>query len=182
MAKAQAPDAPIDETNITRSLTLELDRQPLDVPDGAAPAALNSGVLRVGPIGCRPADRDARAISICVAEPASPSDARGGAGGQILERPAARATVTIRGRSTRRCARSTSRAWSRASRRKRSRARAIGLRGSKPTCASAPISTGVLKAERFLDGREAEIAAYEAEQARLNPRRTAGAWRPLLKA
>jgi hypothetical protein len=50
LAKAQAPDASIDETNIEHALGVELDRQPMTVPDGAAPAVMNGGVVYVGPL------------------------------------------------------------------------------------------------------------------------------------
>jgi chemotaxis protein histidine kinase CheA len=49
LAKAQQPDAPIDETNIQHALSLELDKRPLTLPDGATSAIVASGVLRVGP-------------------------------------------------------------------------------------------------------------------------------------
>jgi hypothetical protein len=50
VARAQAPDAPLDETNIAFGLGAELNRAPLAVPDGSAPVALNAGVMKVGPI------------------------------------------------------------------------------------------------------------------------------------
>lgn len=49
LAKAQAPDAAIEETNIASALGVELDKQPMSVPDGTAPAAMNAGVVHVGP-------------------------------------------------------------------------------------------------------------------------------------
>jgi hypothetical protein len=53
MAKAQTPDALIDETNITHALGVELDKQALAIPDGPEPALIGSGMLRVGPIDMR---------------------------------------------------------------------------------------------------------------------------------
>ncbi len=50
VARAQAPDAPADETNIAFGLGAELNRGPLPVPDGSAPIALSGGVMKVGPI------------------------------------------------------------------------------------------------------------------------------------
>lgn len=50
MAKTAEPDARIDETNITRALAIELDRQSLGIPDRTTSVAMNTGVLRVGPI------------------------------------------------------------------------------------------------------------------------------------
>ncbi len=40
----------IDETNVGYALGLELDRAALPLPDGAAPATLSAGVIRVGPL------------------------------------------------------------------------------------------------------------------------------------
>jgi hypothetical protein len=50
VAKAQAPDAPLDETNIAFALGAELNRAPLALPDGPAPLALSAGVAKIGPI------------------------------------------------------------------------------------------------------------------------------------
>ena len=50
VARAQNPDAPVDETNIAFGLGAELNRGPLTVPDGSAPIALSGGVMKVGPI------------------------------------------------------------------------------------------------------------------------------------
>ena len=47
LAKAQAPDALIDETNVQHALSLELDKQSLALPDGAVPLSLSTGVLRI---------------------------------------------------------------------------------------------------------------------------------------
>ena len=51
VARAQTPDAPLDETNIAFGLGAELNRGPLPVPAGSAPIALSGGVMKVGPIG-----------------------------------------------------------------------------------------------------------------------------------
>jgi hypothetical protein len=50
VARAQAPDAPLDETNIAFALGAELNRAPLTIPDGSAPVALSAGVIKIGPI------------------------------------------------------------------------------------------------------------------------------------
>ena len=49
LAKAQQPDALIDETNVQHALSLELDKRPLPLPDGETPAIVASGALRAGP-------------------------------------------------------------------------------------------------------------------------------------
>jgi hypothetical protein len=50
VAKAQTPDAPLDETNVSFALSAELNRAPLTIPDGSAPLALSAGVMKIGPI------------------------------------------------------------------------------------------------------------------------------------
>ncbi|MBV8442372.1 MAG: hypothetical protein JO312_17745, partial [Hyphomicrobiales bacterium] len=50
VAKAQAPDAPLDETNIAYAFGVELNKAPLPIPDGTTPAALTSGTLKFGPL------------------------------------------------------------------------------------------------------------------------------------
>ena len=43
VAKAQTPDAPLDETNIAFAFGNELNRGPLAIPDGPAPVSLSAG-------------------------------------------------------------------------------------------------------------------------------------------
>ena len=50
VAKAQTPDAPLDETNVSFAFGAELNRAPLAIPDGSAPLALSAGVMKIGPI------------------------------------------------------------------------------------------------------------------------------------
>ena len=50
LAKAQTPDAPLDETNIAFAFGNELNRAPLAIPDGSAPLSLSAGVAKIGPI------------------------------------------------------------------------------------------------------------------------------------
>jgi AsmA-like C-terminal region len=50
VAKAQTPDAALDETNIAFAFGNELNRAPLAIPDGSATVALSAGVMKVGPI------------------------------------------------------------------------------------------------------------------------------------
>ncbi|HTZ67245.1 MAG TPA: hypothetical protein VMB83_07220 [Roseiarcus sp.] len=50
VAKAQTPDAPLDETNIAFAFGNELNRAPLAIPDGSAPLSLSAGVVKIGPI------------------------------------------------------------------------------------------------------------------------------------
>jgi hypothetical protein len=50
VAKAQTPDAPLDETNIAFAFGNELDHAPLAIPDGPAPLSLSAGIMKIGPI------------------------------------------------------------------------------------------------------------------------------------
>ncbi len=50
VARAQEPDAQLDETNIGFFLAKELDKAPAVLPEGTAPAALSAGALKMGPI------------------------------------------------------------------------------------------------------------------------------------
>ena len=43
VAKAQTPDAPLDETNIAFAFGNELNRAPLAIPDGSTPLSLSAG-------------------------------------------------------------------------------------------------------------------------------------------
>ena len=71
VAKAQTPDAPLDETNIAFAFGNELSRAPLPIPDGSAPISLSAGVMKVGPIripgrrgdGALSADLDLRKLA-----------------------------------------------------------------------------------------------------------------------
>jgi hypothetical protein len=62
VAKAQTPDAPLDETNIAFAFGNELNRAPLAIPDGPAPLALSAGVMKIGPIKI-PGERGEGALS-----------------------------------------------------------------------------------------------------------------------
>jgi uncharacterized protein involved in outer membrane biogenesis len=50
VAKAQASDAPQDETNVAYALENELNKAPLPIPDGAMPIALTAGTMKFGPL------------------------------------------------------------------------------------------------------------------------------------
>jgi hypothetical protein len=71
VAEAEAPDAPLDETNIAFAFGNELNRAPLAIPDGSAPLSLSAGVAKIGPIkiaegradGALSADLDLRALA-----------------------------------------------------------------------------------------------------------------------
>ncbi len=50
VAKAQAPDAQVDETNIAYAFGNELDKAPAVLPDVPTPLALSAGALKIGPL------------------------------------------------------------------------------------------------------------------------------------
>jgi hypothetical protein len=50
VAKAQTPDAQLDETNIAFAFGNELNQAPLAIPDGPTPLALSAGLMKIGPI------------------------------------------------------------------------------------------------------------------------------------
>jgi hypothetical protein len=61
LARTQAPDARIDETNVVHALGLALDKQPMRIPDGTAPVAMNGGVVHIGPLRLSEKGRNASA-------------------------------------------------------------------------------------------------------------------------
>jgi hypothetical protein len=170
MAKTETPDAPIDETNIAHSLSLELDRQPLALPDGAATAILNSGVLRVGPIhlaepngtALATGDFDLRSLSLDIRTVFE--EARSG---KFWSGPPPSATVSLRGGPDgfQRNIDVTSLAAGLA-------AQTIARESDRIAALEADLRERAyfnrrLKAEQFLSQREAEIAAFKVEQERL---------------
>jgi hypothetical protein len=50
VTKAQAADAPLDETNVAYAIDNELNRAPLPIPEGATPIALTAGTMKFGPL------------------------------------------------------------------------------------------------------------------------------------
>jgi uncharacterized protein involved in outer membrane biogenesis len=48
--KAEEPDYPIDQTNIEHALAMELDKQPLALPETSVPAFLSNGTLRISAV------------------------------------------------------------------------------------------------------------------------------------
>jgi hypothetical protein len=59
--KAQSSDYPIDQTNISHALDVELNKQALPIADANATASLTAGVIRIGPFEARDAKDDAQA-------------------------------------------------------------------------------------------------------------------------
>jgi hypothetical protein len=170
MAKTQAPDAPIDETNIAHSFSLELDRQPLALPDAAATAILNSGVLRVGPIhmtepsgsAIATGDFDLRSLTLDVQTIFEEARL-----GKFWNGPPPSATVSLHGGldGLQRNVDVSSLVAGLA-------AQAIARESDRIAALEADLRERAyfnrrLKAEQFLIRREAEIQAFKVEQERL---------------
>ena len=169
--KAQAPDAPLDETNIAFALGAELNRAPLAIPDGSAPVALSAGVMKIGPInipdgrgdGTLSADLDLRTLAAetRLTLTSSASDLKFWSGpppsaavtvDDVLEAPKRQIDIS-----------SLSAALA---------AQAIARETDRISTMEADIRERAffnrrLKGERFMDRRRQEIEDWEVEQARL---------------
>ncbi len=170
LAKAQAPDASIDETNIAHALGVELDRQPMSLPDGTAPAAMSAGVIHVGPVdiagqggrASTSADFDLRSQNLTIRA----TFAEAG-GGKFWSGPPPSVAVAVTG-SVDAPARQIDAAAFAAG----LAAQAIARESDRIAALEADIRERAffnrrLKAEQFMRLREAELAAYEADQARI---------------
>jgi hypothetical protein len=170
VAKAQAPDAPIDETNIERSLALDLEHAPLILPDGAVAAVLNGGVARIGPITSP--EPTGRALAVADLDLRAPSlqwrvTFEEAQGGKFWSGPPPSATVTIRN-----ALEAPQRQIEAASLSAGLATQAIARESERIATLEADMRERAafnrrLKGERFMDKRAAEIATFEAEQARL---------------
>jgi hypothetical protein len=171
VAKAQIPDAPVDETNIAFALGAELNRGPLSVPDGSAPVALSAGVMKVGPVGIPGrggdsvlnADLDLRGLAVGTRLTLASS-----AGGlKFWSGPPPSAIVVVDNvlESPKRQLDVSSLSASLA-------AQAIARETDRIATMEADIRERAffnrrLKGERFMDRRRQEIEDFEVEQARL---------------
>jgi uncharacterized protein involved in outer membrane biogenesis len=169
LARAQSGDIGIDETNVGYNLGLELDRAALPLPDGAAQATLSAGVIRVGPLAISRAggsatasatfDLRAQSLALDVAF----AEARGG---KFWIGPPPAVDVSLTGAlaaPARRIDASPLAAGL--------AAQAIGRDTDRISALEADIRERAwfnrrLKAEKYMRQREAELAAFEADQAR----------------
>ncbi|MGD1035882.1 MAG: AsmA family protein [Roseiarcus sp.] len=169
-ANAQAPDASIDETNIAHALGIELDRLPMRLPDGTAPAAMNAGVIHVGPIDIAGqsghvstnADFDLRSQNLTIRA----TFAEAG-GGKFWSGPPPSVAVAVTG-SVDAPAREIDAAALAAG----LAAQAIARESDRIAALEADMRERAffnrrLKAERFMRLREEELAAYAVDQARI---------------
>lgn len=170
IAKAQMPDARIDETNVTHALGLEFDKQAMDLPDGAMPAVMSAGVVHIGPYRSSAAggsatasgDFDLRTQELTIRAAFAAAD-----GGKFWSGPPPSIAVTLSGpvdAPTRQIDASALVAGL--------AAQAIARESDRIASLEADIRERAyfnrrLKAEQFMRQREAELAAFAAEQARI---------------
>jgi uncharacterized protein involved in outer membrane biogenesis len=171
LAKAQTPDAPLDETNIAFAFGNELNRAPLAIPDGSAPLSLSAGVAKIGPIKIPDgqgdealnADFDLRTLTTQArfTLTSSASDLKFWSGPP----PSAAVTIDNALEAPKRQIDVSSLSAALA-------AQAIARETDRISTLEADIRERAffnrrLKGERFMDRREQEIQDWEVEQARL---------------
>ena len=170
LTKAESPDAAIDETNLSHSLSLELERHALIAPEGTAPASLSSGVLRVGPLAI-PAESGGASLSADYDFRTSTLDMQSVFHevhvSKFWSGSPPTATVLLHGTLD-----SLTRKVDASNLAAGLAAEAIARESERIGAFEADMRERAafnrrLKAWRFLDRRDAEIAAYEAEQERL---------------
>ncbi len=170
LAKAQGPDARIDETNVAHDLGIEFDKQALSFPDGTTPIAMNGGVLHFGPLGqisktgqsTASADLDLRSRQLTIHAAFTEAD-----GGKFWTGPPPSVAVSVGGAvdaPVRQIDASTFAAGL--------AAQAIARESDRIASLEADIRERAafnrrLKAERYMRQREAELEAFAAEQARI---------------
>ena len=170
LAKAQAADAGLDQANLAQALASELDKQPLAVPDGTAPATMNSGVIHVasrdwaekGGRATVGADFDLRSQDLTLRATLAAA-----AAGKFWSGPPPSVAATVVG------------ALDAPTRQIDSSGLVAGLAAQAIARESDHITTleqdirerayfvRRLKAEQYMHRREAELAAWQAEQARI---------------
>ena len=171
VAKAQAADPPLDETNIAFAFGNELNRAPLTIPDGSAPIALSAGVMKLGPIripgrrgdGALSADLDLRTLAAetRLTFTSSAGDLKFWSG------PPPSATVVVDN-----ALETPTRQLDVSSLSAGLAAQAIARETDRIATMEADIRERAffnrrLKGERFMDRRQQEIEDFEVEQARL---------------
>jgi hypothetical protein len=168
LAKTQAPDASIDETNIAYALGVELDRQPMSLPDGTTPAVMNAGVIYIGPFdiagqggqASANATFDLRSLSSTIH-----ATFVAAAGGKFWSGPPPSFAVVVTGPVD-----APTRQIDAAALAAGLASQAIARESDRIAALDADIRERAffnrrLKAEQFMRQREAELAAYAANQA-----------------
>ena len=169
LARAQSGDIGIDETNVGYNLGLEFDRAALPLPDGPAPATLSAGVIRVGPLAISrsggsatmSAAFDLRALSLAVEVAFAEAH-----GGKFWVGAPPTVAVSLTGALAAPARRIDASALAAGL-----AAQAIGRDSDRISGLEADIRERAwfnrrLKAEKYMRQREAELAAFAAEQAR----------------
>jgi hypothetical protein len=170
LAKVQTPDALIDETNVTHALGLEFDRQAMSLPDGTAPAVINAGVVHIGPLdiparggrASTSADFDLRSQEVTIRAAFSQSE-----GGRFWSGPPPSVAVAVTGSLD-----APSRQIDASGFVAGLAAQAIAREGDRIAMLEADIRERAyfnrrMKAERFMRQRDAELAAFAADQERI---------------
>jgi hypothetical protein len=170
LAKAQTADAGLDQANVAQAMASELDKQALAVPDGTAPATMNGGVIHVASrdwavkegratVG---ADFNVRSQDLTLRATFAAA-----AGGKFWSGPPPSVTATLVG------------ALDAPTRQIDASGLVAGLAAQSIARESDHITTleqdirerayfvRRLKAEQYMHRREAELAAWEADQARI---------------
>ncbi len=171
LVRTQAPDARIDETNVTHDLGIDFDKQAMSIPDGATPVAMNGGVIHIGPLrlsstqssqAVASADFDLRSRDLGIHATFTEAN-----GGKFWSGPPPSVAVTVSGPVDAPARQIDASAFVAGL-----SAQAIARESDRIASLEADIRERAafnrrLKAERFMREREEEEQAYEAEQARL---------------
>ena len=167
MAHAQTPNAPIDETNIGYALAQAFDRAALPLPDGQVPATLSAGVVRIGPLAIDGASSASATYDLRAQSLAMEIDLAAPASGKFWSGPPPTVAVSLSGGFDAPARRIDARRSPRVL-----PSQAIARETDRISALEADIRERAyfnrrLKAEKFMRQREAELAAYAADQARL---------------
>lgn len=167
LARPPGPDTPIDETNVAYALGKEFDRGALPLPDSDVPATLSAGVVHVGPMAIGGATKASAAYDLRAQTLIMNFDLAAAASGKPGGGPQPTVTVALTGgldTPTRRIDAAPLSAGL--------AVQAIASETERISALEADIRERAyfnrrLKAENFMRQREAELAAYAADQARL---------------
>ena len=171
VARAQAPGAQLDETNIAYEFGKALDTGPLPIPDGSTPVLLSAGAIKLGPLAiARPRAAGSFSASLDLTTLAletrlaltAPS-----AGLKFWSGPPPSATITVHD-----ALEAPKRRVDVAALSAGLATQAIGRESDRIAALEADIRERAffnrrLKGERFMDKRAAEIEDWRAEHARL---------------
>ncbi len=171
VARVQAPEAQIDETNIAYALGNELDRAALPIPDGPAPVTLSAGTVNLGPLPiARPRGEASLGMSLDLMRLSAEAKltlSAPSAGLKFWSGPPPTATVTVRD-----ALEAPKRQVDAAALSAGLATQAIARESDRIAALEADIRERAffnrrLKGERFMDKRAAEIEDWRAEQERL---------------